>query len=229
MFAIFFTPQMDRFYQIVTSFPTVIFSAVLIFCVFYWVLAVLGLVEIDVLDFDIPDLEGDGVGFENDALSNLNVMSGLLLKLGLNGVPIAIVISLISLMGWVMSFLMVYFMFPIVPGVILKFGVGLAALALSLYASAWATARIIKPLRPVFKATNQEYQTQVLGQVATVRTGEVTQVFGEAFLEDGGAGLILKVRSYHDQTFKRGDRVVLLEYDRSNNSFKVISESEFKN
>ena len=51
--------------------------------------------------------------------------------------------------------------------------------------------------------------------------------FGEASPEDGGAGLILKVRATGDATFNRGDRVVLFEYHKDSNTYRVISEAEF--
>jgi hypothetical protein len=53
--------------------------------------------------------------------------------------------------------------------------------------------------------------------------------FGEATVEDGGAGLIVKVRAFKDEVFARGDKVVLLEYIEAENIYKVISEQEFSN
>ena len=229
MFAIFFTPEMDRFYEIVCTFPTIAFSVIIIFSLFYWLLAVLGLVEIDVLDFDIGDIDSDLPINQNDALSNLNVMSGLLLKLGLNGVPITIVITLLALVGWIISFMLVYFIEPLLPGLIVKILFNLAVLVGATYCAAIITAVLIKPLRPIFKATTQEVQKVILGQTAIVRTGEVTENFGEATLEDGGAGLIIKVRPYKNETFKRGDRVVLLEYVQDQHVYKIVSEADFKN
>ncbi|MFT7559388.1 MAG: hypothetical protein ACI93R_001299 [Flavobacteriales bacterium] len=221
MFAIFLSEEMDPFYQICSSFPTVIFTCLLFFMVLYWVLAVLGMVEIEVLDFMI---EGDmGEGSDLDSLS---VMAGLLLKLGLNGVPLTIVLSLIALIGWLFSFFVVYIVYPYVPGDILKLLVSIPVFVGVTYVAALVTARFIKPLRPIFKAANQEYVKEILGQAAIVRTGRVDASFGEAVFEDGGAGLIVKVRSFNEEVFKRGDKVILLEYVKEKNIYKVISEKE---
>lgn len=226
MFAIFVSNKMDPFYQIIVSFPTVVFTVLLVFAIFYWILAVLGLVDIDMLDFDLPDIDAD-VHADGDALSNLNIMSGLMIKLGLNGVPVAIVISLIALFGWLFSFLAVFFVFPLVPTALLQFLVGILLLIGVSYGAAIVTAWVIKPLRPLFLASNQEVQRNIIGQCAVVRTGVVDKTFGEALLEDGGAGLIVKVRSYKDETFKRGERVVLIEYSASEHLYRVISEADF--
>lgn len=220
MFAILLSDQMDPFYNIVLSFPTIVFTFLLALAVIYWLLTVLGLVGIELLDFDLDAA---------DSVNSLNVFSGLLFKLGLNGVPLTIVISLIALSGWVLSFLAVYFIFPLVPFTWLQYLIGIPVLFGVLYVAALTTAALIKPLRPVFLASNQEVQKQILGQTAVVRTGEVNRAFGEAYLEDGGAGLIVKVRSYKDEVFKRGDRVVLLEYVAGENVFRVVSEADFNN
>jgi hypothetical protein len=47
-------------------------------------------------------------------------------------------------------------------------------------------------------------------------------------LEDGGAGLILRVRADEALGFKRGDRVVLLEYLAAEHAYRVITEEEFR-
>jgi len=225
MFAILFTEAMDPFYEICSSFPTVIFTALLIFCVLYWALAVLGLVEIDILDFDLPDdIDINDFG---DELSNLNVMSGLLLRFGLNGVPITIVVTAIALLGWMFSFTIVYFTSPWIPGALLEFLVGIPIFIATLYITTMIVAAIIRPLRPLFQAANQQVEKTIIGKIAVVRTGRVDKSFGEATVEDGGAGLIVKVRSYKDEEFKRGDKIILLEHVAAENIYKVVSEHDF--
>lgn len=211
---------MDTFLHIVFSFPTVFFTFLLALSVVYWLLTVLGFVGIEALDLDLD---------ATDSVASLNVFSGLLFRLGLNGVPITIVVSLIALLGWMFSFLVVYFFYPYLPVHWLQLLIGIPVTLGVLYVSALCTAAIIKPLRPVFLASNQEVQKQIVGQTAIVRTGEVTRTFGEAYVEDGGAGLIVKVRSYKDEVFLRGDKIVLLEYVAGENIYRVVSEADFNN
>lgn len=211
---------MDIFLQIIFTFPTVFFTFSLALSVVYWLLTVLGFAGIEALNLDL-----DGA----DSVASLNVFSGLLFRLGLNGVPITIVISLISLLGWMLCFLVVYFVYPWIPLRWLQFVIGMPVIVGLLYFSAIITAVLIKPLRPIFLASNQQVQKQIVGQVAVVRTGEVNRNFGEAYLEDGGAGLIIKVRSYKDEVFKRGEKVVLLEYVAGENIYRVVSETDFNN
>jgi len=227
MFAILLSEGMNPFYQNISSFPTVVFTFFLLVTVLYWLVAVLGFVEIDVLDFDIPGAE-DAIGAgANSELSNPDVLAGLMLRFGLHGVPVTIIISLISLIGWLVSYYTVHFLFGLVPDGLVRFVVGLPVLAASLYVGIMITAVLIKPLRPLFKKAQQQTVKHVLGQTALVRTSRVDKEFGEATLEDGGAGLILKVRATGDQVFNKGDRVVLLEYIDEENVYRVITEDEF--
>ncbi len=232
VFAILLTEAMNPFYQNISSFPTVFFTFFLALTTLYWLVAVLGLISIDILDFDFLDIEGADVSGDLDMgeatdLTNANVLAGLMLRLGLNGVPVTIIISLISLFGWILSYYSVYLLFSLVPDGILQYLAGIPILLVSLYVAAMITAFVIKPLRPLFKKAHQTTEKYVLGQVAIVRTSRVDESFGEAVMADGGAGLILKIRSSSDSHFKKGDKVVLFEYVKETNVYRVISEQEF--
>lgn len=220
MFAIFLSDKMDPFYQNIASFPTLFFTLVLAVCLVYWLIAVLGVVDIDAFDIDLPD--GD-----SDTSSGANSLAGLLLKLGLNGVPLTIVISFLALFGWLVCYFGVYLCFPFIPDGLLEYVAGIPILVGSFYIAVVITAQVIKPLKPFFADINKNTVKHVLGQTAIVRTLRVDEGFGEVFLEDGGAGLIFKARTLNGERFTKGDRVVLLEYLEENNAYRVISEKEF--
>ncbi len=226
MFALLLTEGMDPFYQNISSFPTVFFTFFLLLSIFFWAVAVLGLVDIDILDVDLPNTEGS---FELGELSNANpnVLAGLLMKFGLQGVPVTVIITSISLIGWIISYYSVHYVVNLVPDGILHFLVGIPVLLVALLIATLMTSVIIKPIRPLFKKAQQETVKHVLGKTAIVRTSKVDHEFGEVILEDGGAGLIFKVRACGDEVFKKGDKVVLLEYLKEEHLYRVVSEQEF--
>ena len=203
MFAIFLSDKMDPFYQNVASFPTLFFTLLLALTAVYWLVAVLGVIDIDVLDIDMPEGDADG---------GVHQLAGLLLKLGLNGVPLTIVISLLALFGWFICYFAVYLIFPYIPDGFLEYIVGLPILVGSLYGAVLITAQVIKPLKPLFANMNKNTVKNLLGQTAIVRSLRLDSGFGEVLLADGGAGLIFKARTMNNETFKKGDRVVLLQY-----------------
>lgn len=221
MFGVQFSDTMEAFYGTIFSFPTIIFSIVLLLATLYWCVAALGLIDIDIFDVDAD------VDVEMNA--EVGSVAGLLLRFGLNGVPITIIVTLIALCGWTISALTTYYLLPLIPTTLLKILVAVVILFAALYTATLLTAFFIRPLRPFFLAANQQQNIQLIGKIGIVRTGTVSSDFGEADLADGGAGLIVKIRSFGENEFKKGDRVVLIEHNTNENSYKVISESEYNN
>ena len=180
-------------------------------------------VDIDVLDIDGLDADVD---LGNEAATP-NAMAGVMLKFGLNGVPVTIIISFLSLFGWLASYYSMHYLSFLIPKGWLTYLFGLLVLIIAFWLAVLSTAMIVKLLSPFFKKLDQQTFKHILGQSAVVRTSKVTDSFGEAFLDDGGAGLILKIRSSNEQTFVKGDKVVLLEYLENENIYRVISEQDF--
>lgn len=213
---------MEVFISLITAYPVVLYTFGLVLVVLYWLVASLGLLDIDALD--LPDPESD---MDLDAGVGAEGLAGLLLKVGLNGVPLTIVLSLLILLSWMISYFASFLLMPIVPGAVLWFLVGTAILIGAWVVAVPITAALIKPLKPLFAKTKGHSRTSVLGQVAIIRTSRVDEAFGEADFNDGGAGLVLKVRAETPNEFKRGDRAVLLEYLETDNAYRVIPERDF--
>jgi hypothetical protein len=213
---------MELFWGIFFSFPVVIFSALLTLCVMYWLTAAIGILSVDCLDIAInvedtaTDIPSSGFG-------------GLLLKFGFNEVPLTLVITLISLFGWSISYFSFrFFILPLYNDILLYFIIGAVFFVISLITAIYLTAFVIKPIRPIFTKLNLTHDHKsLLGQIVLIRSSIVNNIKGEAIYEDGGAGLILQVRSDEAYQFKRGDKAVLLRYDMANNFYEIISIEEF--
>lgn len=223
MFAILLSKGMDPFYQNISSFPTAFFTFFLAICTLYWLIAVLGIVDIDILNIDSIETDFE-VGSE---ASTANALAGVMLKFGLHGVPVTIIISFLSLFGWLTSYYTVHFLSSFIPTGVLYFLFALLVLITAFWIAVLLTAMIVILIRPFFYKVEQQTTKRVLGQRAVVRSSKVTDTTGEAFLNDGGAGLILKVRSDKGVSFAKGDKVILLEYRQNENIYIVISEHDF--
>lgn len=219
MFALFFSEKMTPFLHNITAFPTVIFTVVLGVAALYWAVAVLGLADIDILDFEM-DTSDAGSGASD-------VLAGLLLRYGLKGVPLTLIVTMLALIGWFICYYLAYLSSSILPGALFRYLFAIPIFITSLYVAVKITAQLIKPIRKFFEKANQHSAKQVLGQTAIVRTSRVDNLFGEATFDDGGAGLLLKVRSTGDSEYRKGDRVVLLEHNKNTNTYRVVSEQEF--
>ena len=71
---------MELFIQTALSFPVVVLSFALCVAILYWLVAAMGILDVDLLDIEVES------SLENHSLQPEG-LAGLLLKLGLNGVP----------------------------------------------------------------------------------------------------------------------------------------------
>lgn len=205
----------------ISLYPTIIFTGLVMFVTLYWVVSLLGLADMD--SVDLGDVGGD-VGGEADVsnLSSTGFFTGLMLKFGLYGVPLIIILSLISLIGWLLSYLYTSFLHQNVDSGILYYVFGTGALVFVLVISMWLTGLIISPIRKNIAKIPKRNASSNIGKIAVVRTLSVTDKHGEAILNDGGAGLILKIRSdMSDNQLKQGDKVVLVAYLDDANTYRV--------
>ena len=92
---------MDDFLVNISSFPTVIYTTSLVVVVGYWLLAFTGTFDLDAFEVGVEiDIEA---GVDGD-VSDIGRVAGLLTTLGLTGVPITIVISLLLLNAWIICY-----------------------------------------------------------------------------------------------------------------------------
>ena len=201
----------------ISLYPTIIFTGLVMFVTLYWVVSLLGMADMDTVDL------GESGGEVAD-LSSAGFFTGLMLKFGLYGVPLIIILSLVSLIGWLLSYLYTSFLHQNFDSGILYYVFGTGALIFVLVVSMWLTGMIISPIRKNIAKIPKRNASSNIGKIAVVRTLSVTDKHGEAELNDGGAGLILKIRSdTNGDLLRQGDRVVLIEYLDEANTYRVAS------
>lgn len=227
---------MSTFLTLAFSFPTVVFTTLLLVMLGYWVLVLVGAFGFDVsadgaldakgaaLDAKAGALEAklgaiDAKAGALDAKGAVDAKSGLMEALGFGVVPATVSITLISFWAWSVSMLGSAWLGPKLGGwgPLWMILVGVAAFISALPVAALS----VKPLKPIFLMKVAPTRRQLLGKVATVSTGRVDAKFGQATLEDGGAGLILPIFCARENQLKKGDRVLLLEFDEQAQSYEV--------
>ncbi|PWQ98093.1 hypothetical protein [Leucothrix arctica] len=206
---------MSEFITGIFTFPTVFFSGLLVLVLFYWLTAVLGVSSFETAEGDVAldtDLDVSDTSFS---------IANLLSKFRLDGIPITISLSFIILASWVLSFLAVYFIYPVIPQGWIQIAVGFWILLLVPVLSATIVSPLLQPLKPIFKKTPEKRAVDLVGQYVTVRSGKVTATVGEAVFHDGGAGLILKIRCPEENEIKRGDSVKLFSFDQVTHTYQI--------
>lgn len=218
---------MNEFLHTVLTFPTLLYSIVLAFCAIYWLLAATGLVDTDAID---GLLGGDGHGHVHHAHDGNDgtTAAGMLARLGLSGVPIMLVLTVLCFFGWLGTYFVHLLVLSHFPDT-LRWLLGAATLLVALVPGLIVTSLLLRPVSRLIQRLRPPVPPSILGRTGTVISPHVDAHDGRAEFDDGGAGLILQVRAAAGTRFQRGDRVVLLSHDESSNSYAVMSETDFNN
>jgi len=206
----------NEFLTTAMTFPTVVYSVLLTVCLLYWLLAATGLLDVDALD--------GLIGTDSDA--DASGAAAMLARLGLSGVPVTVILTVLAFFGWIGTYFVQLFVLNHLPDT-LRILAGIATDVLVLVPGVLATSLALRPLSALLFKLRPSSDTSILGRVAVVSTPHVAADYGMATVDDGGAGLALQVR--HDQPgrLKRGDRVVLIEYLDEQHAYRVMSEQQF--
>jgi hypothetical protein len=161
---------------------------------------------------------GDGPGDGGDG-HEASALAALMSALRLNQVPATVVLSLLVTFSWllcVVAMQVVGRAAPAISGVagwVSLFGAPILAVPM--------TSLTVRPLASVFAHRRAPSRSDLVGKTCVVRTGTVTDRFGEGTIEDGGAGLVVRLRVDGGECLKRGDTALIVDWDAERDAFVV--------
>ena len=218
---------MTEFLTTALTFPTLLYSILLAFCVVYWLLAATGLVDSDTIPGLLHHHDGlDGMHTHHHHHETATDSTGMIARLGLSGVPFMLILSVLAFFGWLITYFAQLLFLQFLPDP-LRMLVGIGVLVAALLPGLLLTSLLLRPVARLIMKPRPPVPPSVLGKAGNVISPQVTEREGRAEFDDGGAGLILQVRAPPGVTFNRGERVVLLSFDEQRDSYAVIAESEF--
>lgn len=192
------------------SFPVVLFSALLVVVIVYWLVVLLGLLGVDVFEGD--DGEFGPAGF----------MAGV----GLGGVPVSVVLSLLIAFGWFAGFAGTVALDALgATGPALVVG-GAGVLVAAAAAAYPLTYALVLPLRRLFPDVAPASRTDFVGSHCTVRTSTVDGSYGQAEVTAAdGSSAIIQVRQTGDETLTAGTTALIFDYDSDGEFFWITAAS----
>lgn len=210
---------MTDFLDAAIAYPTMIYTALLVVVLFYWLLAIVGLV----------DFESGGVEFDADLqadaeVGDIGTLAGFLVALGINGVPFSIVVSLMVLLSWMFSCLFGMWLLPLVPTALLAAVAGTAVLILCPLLALPLTARLIRPMRGLFVTHTAISNHSLVGSSCKVLTGHVDEKFGRAEVSTRGAGVNIAVWAETPNDLVKGSVARIIEYDPARQRYLIAPD-----
>jgi len=195
--------------------PTMIFILVQL----YWLVAILGLFDLDFLDFDLDmDMDGDASG----------PLSAIAVFIEIGEVPVALVFSIIVLNFWILSMLL-YFL-PIVAGGIINGLLLIPAFILGIFITKFE----VKPLRKIFQKRKSEDSAdeQVLAHRCVLLTDLEFGKLGQARVNRKGASLVINVKPlFNEETFEKDELAFVYRKDKVDDVYyiaKTLLKEEIK-
>ena len=164
--------------------------------------------------------DGGDAGDAGDADEAQGAVAAIMSALHLRSAPATVIFSLIITFAWLASVVtmqVVTRMAPALAGPLLSLAVLLGSFVLALPLTSIAA----RPLAKVFAPKHAPAKADFIGRTCTVRTGSVNRKFGEATLQDGGAGLVLRIRVDDNKQLGRGDQALIVDYDAEQETYLV--------
>src|SRR5262245_54458182 len=145
---------MGEFVDAALSFPAVILSFLLAVVVLYWLLVLIGTLDVEIGDLDL----GDGIG--------------------LGGVPVTISASVLVVVAWFLTLAGAAAIdgLSALPRTLL----GIALLVVAIIGGLVAARFVALPLRGLYITGGQASRNDFVGRECVIRTGSVTGEFGQA-------------------------------------------------
>ncbi|NES14445.1 MULTISPECIES: DUF1449 family protein [Micromonospora] len=187
------------------SFPTVLFSFLLVVVVGYWLLVLTGVFDLGE-DLDVHGVPG-----------------GILAGLGFGGLPSAIVFSLLVGVAWFVSLAGSALLDGFGFGAGARIAVSLAVLLAALLC-AWLVTRLVAvPLSRLFPAGSEASRHAFVGRLCVIRTGQVTGDFGQAEVTAAdGSSAVVQVRQHRAEPLRAGSSALIYDYDPDGEFFWVM-------
>jgi hypothetical protein len=172
----------------------------------------------------IGDVGGDGIAdgdadFDGSDTGNPGLLAALLSALHLKQIPATVALSVLITFCWLICIVAMQILSRTATAGSLPLKLGL--LAVTPLLALPMSSLVCRPLAKALTQRKAPTKNSLIGMTCRVRTGKVTDRFGEATLEDGGAGLVVRVRVEGASDIKRGDLALIVDWDAEKDSFLI--------
>ncbi|MEV0280390.1 hypothetical protein AB0I22_28925 [Streptomyces sp. NPDC050610] len=213
---------MDDFLAAALGFPAVVFSFALVVVVAYWLLVLVGGVDSDGHGHhDLSDGHGDASADGHADGSGPGGLTGLVAAAGLGGVPVTVVLSLLTAFAWFLALAGTVLLEKTDAQGLTRTLLGAGVLAGAVVGSWAVTWVLLRPLRRLFPDERPPSRLDFVGRICVVRTGRVDSGFGQAEVaaEDGSTAII-QVRT-DESGLAAGATALIFDYDADGEFFRI--------
>ena len=191
-------------------------TGMLLFCVVYWIIVILGVFDVDTLDFDIDldvdvDVDAD-LGAPGNSLMWLN---NILAFFNLKYIPFMIWLTFLALPVWAVTVYATWLL------TIHSFWGGLVVYLPALFGGLFLAKFLTWPLVRVFKAMEEEAPKDAVGKVGFSKTNLEGKKKGQVQVETNGNPVLIMARAADGKIIAKGEQVLVIEHLEEENLYLV--------
>lgn len=192
------------------------------FVVMFWLLSLLGTVDLDTIDIDLEaDVNADVDVDVNGSDGAADGFFGSLLRfVNAQDVPVMVIISLLALFMWGIGIMSNFYLNPAESGLL-----ALGFLFANFILSTLLVKVTTEPLRPFMRSikNDQEHQEPLVGLAGTVKSRVLDSGFGQVEVprDKGAPALLNAVLPEGRDALVRGDRILVIDFDKDQDKYVV--------
>ncbi|MEL6561399.1 MAG: hypothetical protein AAFQ94_24640 [Bacteroidota bacterium] len=207
----------DHSFSMINIVPTFL----LFFSLLYWVIVMLGAIDLDFFDVDVDlDIDADiDVDVDMDAPDNVSIgwLNSVLVFFNLGQIPLMIFITFLALPMWFIGVVGNYYL-----GIT---NIGLSLLLLipnfivSLFIAKFATMPFVKLFTKLKK--EETSMTSLTGSVCKVILVATDEHVGQAEVKQDGSSFLINTKSPNGQKINKGETALIIDYNEENKIFLI--------
>jgi hypothetical protein len=210
--------------QLLTSFPTAVPTVLLAVLMIYWLMSIIGIVDLgESLDIhtETGHLDGIEAAHGGHEVPDMHTLAGYLVALGLGGVPLSVVASVLVFFTWLGTALLHNAVIAFLPTDILRTAAGVAVLLFTAALAIPISARVIKPMRGLFVKHNARSNSSLVGLECRIVTEKVDPGFGRAEVANSGGGINIRVWASAPNDLRKNSKAIIVAYDETTRQYEV--------
>ena len=193
------------------SAPNIIPTALLVFVLVYWLVVILGAIDLDFFDVDV-DMEAEA---DVDGELSISWLNHVLAFFNLGQVPFMLFLTFLVVPWWAVTVLGNHYLGT--ESFVFSLAILLPALLVSLFVAKFMTMPFVR----VYQALDQEDNTTPVGKICRMTSTASDTKVGQAQVSTSGAPIVLNVRAYEGSSLVAGDSAMVIEYDAGGNVYLV--------
>ena len=195
------------FLNLILTFPTVILTIVLGILLGFWLLVILGALDSDLLQVDLPD----GIFH--------SIFAGLLAS----SLPMSTLLTLIFSLTWAGSVPITYYSLLFFSDTSLQLIIATILTLVSFFIITYSIGFLLSRVVNKWQGQTLQGQEGLIGKICVISTQYVDENFGQGHYEKNGTDLILSLHAQTPNTLTKGTKALIVDYDAQQNVYTVTS------